>query len=315
MAKVTRRNYRTLTGVIISVALLSGCSSDSANNSAPAPEPEVGQAVSPDENQIATQPVTSVPTTPEQPAVSTPTAPEVPAPQPTEPTPTPAPAPTPAEPTPPNGSNETEQTPTEPVTETEPVPVEPTPVEPEPAPVEPEPAPEEPEPIPEEPEPLPEEPVVEVEPTPPTIVGCTANAADMQSSVLSLVNEARSTARSCGDTLFDATEPVSWNDLLAAAAATHSNDMAQHNFFSHTGSDGSDLVQRVDAQAYNWSTIGENIAAGQTTTKLVVDAWLDSPGHCKNLMNPKFKEIAVTCVENNSSDYRVYWTNVLGTRF
>jgi len=149
----------------------------------------------------------------------------------------------------------------------------------------------------------------------PENVICTANVSDIRSSVLSLINAARATSRSCGDILFEATEPVTWNSKLASAATTHSADMALHNFFSHTGSDGSNSSTRVDAQSYNWTNVGENIAAGQLTTKFVIDGWLESPSHCKNLMDSKFTEVAVACVENNESDYSYYWTNVLGTSF
>jgi len=116
----------------------------------------------------------------------------------------------------------------------------------------------------------------------------------------------------CGNEFFASAPPVVWNSLLEAAALGHSNDMAQSNFFSHTGSDGSDLGQRATRQDYIWRTLGENIAAGQTSTGQVVEGWTDSPGHCANLMNPDFVDVAVACAENNNSQNRPYWTNVLG---
>lgn len=213
---------------------------------------------------------------------------------------------------------ESPQTPTtfEPTAAPAPMPVDSSDSTPPPVPVEsvPEPTPISPEPIP---EPAPDESAIEpiAEIAVPVNVSCTASRDDIQSSTLSLINEARSVARSCGDTFFEAAGPVTWNNKLAAAAQVHSDDMALHNFFSHTGSDGSDISQRIDAQQYNWRTIGENIAAGQQTTESVIDAWLDSPGHCQNIMNAKFAEVGVTCVENNNSDYSQYWTNVFGTSF
>ena len=58
--------------------------------------------------------------------------------------------------------------------------------------------------------------------------------------------------------------PLAANAALAAAATAHSNDMANKNFFSHTGSDGSNPGQRISRAGYNWYTYGENIAAGYT---------------------------------------------------
>jgi len=133
----------------------------------------------------------------------------------------------------------------------------------------------------------------------------------MQSRLLYLINNARAQARSCGNTQFAATTALVWNNVLAVAASKHSADMAEHNFFSHTGSNGSSASQRVTLEGYSWFTVGENIAAGRDTAEQTVNDWLASPGHCRNIMNPAFTEVAVSCVENDSSDYRRYWTNVL----
>ncbi len=146
-------------------------------------------------------------------------------------------------------------------------------------------------------------------------VTCSASDADIQARTLDLINTARAEARNCGSTFFAAAAPLTWNTQLQTAARVHSQDMAQHNFFSHTGSDGSNIGDRATAAGYTWQRIGENIAAGQTSAESAVNGWIDSPGHCQNLMNPRFTEVSVACVENSSSDYTRYWTNVLGTPF
>lgn len=53
------------------------------------------------------------------------------------------------------------------------------------------------------------------------------------------------------------------DDRLQAAARAHAVDMAQNDFFSHTGSDGSSVADRTTMAGYLWTTVGENIAAGQ----------------------------------------------------
>lgn len=146
-------------------------------------------------------------------------------------------------------------------------------------------------------------------------VTCSASDEDMRSRMLDLINSARAEARNCGATAYSATTPLAWNTQLVNAAKTHSQDMAQHNFFSHTGSDGSDIGDRASAAGFVWQRVGENIAAGQTSAESAVNGWLDSPGHCQNLMNPNFTQVSVACVENSGSDYVRYWTNVLGTPF
>ena len=133
----------------------------------------------------------------------------------------------------------------------------------------------------------------------------------MRERALALINAARSEARLCGNTPYDAAEPVSWNAQLESAAAAHSTDMTTHNFFDHTGSDGGGIGQRVTASGYRWSRVGENIAAGQRSARAAIDGWIGSPGHCRNLMNPDYTEIALACVEDSGADYTRYWTNVL----
>ena len=61
--------------------------------------------------------------------------------------------------------------------------------------------------------------------------------------------------------------------------------------------------------------LGENIAAGQVTAQDVVEGWLGSEGHCRNLMNSNYTEIAVACVADENADFNRYWTNVLGAPF
>ncbi|MEH6355336.1 MAG: CAP domain-containing protein [Marinobacter sp.] len=137
---------------------------------------------------------------------------------------------------------------------------------------------------------------------------CEMNEADR--SLLNRVNEARSQPRQCGNKDFNAASPLDWNCKLADAAQAHSEDMAELDFFSHTGSDGSQIGERVNDRSYRWSAVGENIAAGQNSVGEVVDAWLSSPGHCANIMRAQFSEMGAAKIEAPSSQYSPYWTQV-----
>ncbi len=133
-----------------------------------------------------------------------------------------------------------------------------------------------------------------------------------EQEMLQLINQARSQARTCGvHGSFPAAGNVSWNDKLFKAANGHSQDMAKENFFSHTGSDGLKFNERITAAGYSYSSAAENIAAGQSTTEAVVNAWLASDGHCKNIMGSAYTEIGSACVSSESATYKTYWTLVL----
>ena len=126
--------------------------------------------------------------------------------------------------------------------------------------------------------------------------------------VLSLVNEARAQARTCGSQHFKAVGKLAWNDALAAASLAHSRDMARHRYFSHTAKDGSTPADRLSREGYRWHSVGENIAAGQGSPEKAVQAWLASPGHCANIMNPGFTETGAAYATNPGSEMIIYWT-------
>jgi uncharacterized protein YkwD len=128
--------------------------------------------------------------------------------------------------------------------------------------------------------------------------------------MLTQVNTARSQPRNCGGEYYPATAALSWHCTLEDVAYAHSRDMGDYNFFSHTGSDGLTVGDRVRNAGYDWSAVGENIAAGQQTIDTVMAAWLDSPGHCANIMRPLYTEFGMASYSADGSDYRIYWTQV-----
>jgi uncharacterized protein YkwD len=150
--------------------------------------------------------------------------------------------------------------------------------------------------------------------TPPPTASATCGFSGFATNALARVNQWRASGANCGsEGQFGPAPAIAWNDRLTQAATAHSQDMQANNFFSHTGSSGSTLAQRVDATGYAWSAIGENIAAGQTSINSVVDGWIGSPGHCRNIMNPNFTQMGLACVPGGSGNtYSTYWTMDLG---
>lgn len=128
------------------------------------------------------------------------------------------------------------------------------------------------------------------------------------------INQWRASGATCGSRgAFAPAAALTWNNRLTQAADAHSQDMVTNNFFSHTGSGGSTLGSRVTAVGYAWRSLGENIAAGQTSINQVVDGWIGSEGHCANLLNPSFTEVGLACVSGTSANpYPTYWTMDLG---
>jgi uncharacterized protein YkwD len=128
-----------------------------------------------------------------------------------------------------------------------------------------------------------------------------------KSQLLQLVNEVRQKGCQCGDTYYYPATKVTWNTQLELAAYNHSSDMYRNKYFSHTAPDGSNGGVRIDRVGYDWMAYGENIGTGYTSEHEVVDAWVKSPGHCKNIMNKAYKEMGVARVGN-------YWTQEFAAR-
>ena len=105
--------------------------------------------------------------------------------------------------------------------------------------------------------------------------------------------------------------PYNMQSQLRAAARAHSTDMACNHFFSHTGSDGSSVGQRVTAQGYSWSWVGENIfAGGSATPQSAFNWWMNSAPHRANLLHSNYTDIGLGYIYESNSDYGGYFTAV-----
>lgn len=133
-------------------------------------------------------------------------------------------------------------------------------------------------------------------------------------ALLKATNAARSKAQKCGNERYPAVPALVLNVRLIGAAQTHADDMAKNDFFAHEGSDDSDVSVRALRFNYNYRMVGENIAAGYPDVQATVDGWVKSPGHCRNLMNPDFKEIGFGYAEQKGTEYGKYWVQVFGVQ-
>jgi len=100
--------------------------------------------------------------------------------------------------------------------------------------------------------------------------------------------------------------PLAANAVLAGAATAYAQDLVAGSYFSHTGRDGSSLLDRIRRVGYvpddrPWR-LGENLAWGTGVLAgpgAIVQAWMNSPGHRENILDPAFREIGVGVVPGN----------------
>ncbi len=125
--------------------------------------------------------------------------------------------------------------------------------------------------------------------------------------MLELTNEARARGADCGpEGVFPPAGPLMAEPRLRMSSRLHSKDMADNGYFDHVSQDGRTFDQRITATGHPGGTIGENIAFGQRDAEEVVQGWIDSPGHCSNIMNPSFRYLGVGAARAMSG--QIYWT-------
>jgi uncharacterized protein YkwD len=142
-----------------------------------------------------------------------------------------------------------------------------------------------------------------------------ARSAAFGARVLELVNEIRARGTSCGARTFGPARPVRSSASLERVAYGHALDMAQHTYFEHEDLTGRTPADRVRAAGYRERLVGENIAYGPRSPDEVVSGWLESPGHCENIMDPRFAEMGVAFalghVPGRAAGLGLYWVQVL----
>lgn len=114
--------------------------------------------------------------------------------------------------------------------------------------------------------------------------------------VLELVNEERQKRH---------LEPLRLAQDLNDAAMIRAEECVR--YFSHTRPDGSSF-HTVMRNPYQMA--GENLSAGRPTAKATVDAWMDSPGHRENILNPDYRELGVGYIYAGNSRYHHYWVQL-----
>ncbi len=131
-----------------------------------------------------------------------------------------------------------------------------------------------------------------------TPVRTISSANQLESQVLGELNAVR---RSHG------LAPLRLSRPLSAAAEAHSRSMGAHGFFSHESRDGSEFWTRVKRwygpSGYRSWAVGENLlwSSGQLSAGAAVKLWMGSPGHRKNILEPRWREIGLSAVAVSSA--------------
>jgi uncharacterized protein YkwD len=121
----------------------------------------------------------------------------------------------------------------------------------------------------------------------------------VRKEVFDLLNEARTTR---------SIDALTYNDKLDQAAEAHAVWMAENQTMSHEGKGGSKPADRVNDTGYSWRTAGENIAMGYNSPTAVMDGWMHSKGHRRNILSDSYEEVGIAAARGKNN--RIYWVQV-----
>lgn len=138
------------------------------------------------------------------------------------------------------------------------------------------------------------------------LFGHSSHAAAMdpiwQADILFHVNAARAT---------QGLAALQWNEKLASAAAAHATDLQACGKLAHESCDGNQLPQRAGRAGYAFRRITENLALCACDAATVVQAWLQSEGHRRNLLDPAVTEMGADTRADKADLRRQQWVLVM----
>ncbi|MCB9524231.1 MAG: CAP domain-containing protein [Myxococcales bacterium] len=133
--------------------------------------------------------------------------------------------------------------------------------------------------------------------------------------MLVATNAARAAGATCGPyegepaRQYPPAPALTMNHTLRLAARLHSQDMATRGYFDHVTPDGRDPFDRMhDIGFMGAQPWGENLAAGSPTAQAAVDGLMNSPGHCRNIMNAEYRVVGLGYAYGEANMYGHLWT-------
>lgn len=112
-----------------------------------------------------------------------------------------------------------------------------------------------------------------------------------EENVLRVMNERR---------IADGLQPLAIDPRLVAAAADRMRHMEEEGYWSHESPAGMTPFVWVRMRAYDFGKVGENLAAGFETSSILMESWMESPGHRANIMSPDYQDCGIAIIEGST---------------
>jgi len=94
--------------------------------------------------------------------------------------------------------------------------------------------------------------------------------------------------------------PLKFDARLQKATDDRMRDMEELEYWAHESPDGRSPFSWLRAESYDFSFAGENLACGFETNEVLVQSWMESPGHRDNIMSPEYTECGITIIDGST---------------
>ena len=136
---------------------------------------------------------------------------------------------------------------------------------------------------------------------------------DKEEQMLMEVNLRRIEGAMCADDYYPPVPELEMNPELRLSARLHTLDMGAQDYFEHDSLDGRTPHERMVAAGFTGDyPTGENISGGYATAAAAVEGLMNSPGHCRNIMDPDFAVVGMGYSYTEGSSFGNYWAQNFG---
>ena len=110
-------------------------------------------------------------------------------------------------------------------------------------------------------------------------------------NVLRLLNERRAQS---------SLRPLTADDRLMRAANDRMRHMEEESYWAHQSPDGLSPFSWVTLRSYEFRSVGENLACGFDTARMLVEAWMESPGHRANILSNDYEDCGIAIIDGST---------------
>lgn len=110
-------------------------------------------------------------------------------------------------------------------------------------------------------------------------------------NVLRLLNERRAQS---------SLRPLAADERLMRAANDRMRHMEEESYWGHRSPDGLSPFSWVTLRSYEFRSVGENLACGFETARMLVEAWMESPGHRANILSNDYEDCGIAIIDGST---------------